>query len=52
MLGVSVKGGTNAGRRLVKQRPPWTHVCTLSAVGKVTLPGHVYSCLCGSRRPT
>lgn len=48
-----VQGGTNAGRRIVKQKPrPWVHVCAGKA-GGVELPGYMARCgTCGCRRPS
>lgn len=50
MLGVTVKGGTGAGRRIVKPRPAdWPHICNGTPV---TLAGYWTACpVCKEKRP-
>jgi predicted SprT family Zn-dependent metalloprotease len=52
---IQVKGGTGAGRRRVKTRPPWSCRCVelfVNAAKYVVHSGEVYSCgKCGARRP-
>ena len=58
MLAVTVKGGTNAGRRIARDRPSWCCRCTTmnaltNGVAQRVHPGDRYSCPdCGARRPS
>lgn len=52
MLAVTVQGGTNAGRRIVKPLTQWRHFCDATE-GRPLVTTRLYSCPlgCGARRP-
>lgn len=53
MLGVIVKGGTNAGRRIIRKKPQaWVHVCPGFFGGKYLDASFKRCPSCGRKRPT